>query len=99
MGYGNRIYQAACLELEQRRRLAEEAAGERREAFYEQCPRAREIRAEMASNAAGAARAVLAGGDVRAEISRLRDRGLALDKEYHQLMLENHVILRGFIKN
>ena len=86
MGYGNKIFQAACQELERRKRQAEELADRGRERFYEQCPRAREIREEMAQNAAGAAKAVLSGGDVRAEISRMKDRGLALKAEFNQLL-------------
>ncbi len=88
MGYGKKIYQVACLELEHRRQQAESAAEEKREAFYAQCPRAREIKNEMASNAAGAARAVLNGGDVRGEIEKLRDRGLSLKAEYNRLLSE-----------
>ena len=48
MGYGIKIYQAARLEMEQRRRQAEAAAQERKDAFFLECPRAREIREEMA---------------------------------------------------
>lgn len=90
MGYGNKTYLAAYQELEQRKRLAEEKADQGRERFYELCPRAKEIREEMAQNAAGAAKAVLAGGDVRAEITRMKDRGLALKEEYNRLLAENH---------
>lgn len=90
MGYGNKTYLAAYQELEQRKRLAEEKAEQERERFYELCPRAKEIREEMAQNAAGAAKAVLAGGDVRAEITRMKDRGLALKEEYNRLLAENH---------
>ena len=91
MGYGNKIFQAACQELERRKRQAEELADRGRERFYEQCPRAREIREEMAQNAAGAAKAVLSGGDVRAEISRMKDRGLSLKAEFNQLLAEHHL--------
>lgn len=91
MGYGNKIFQAACQELERRKRQAEELADRGRDRFYEQCPRAREIREEMAQNAAGAAKAVLSGGDVRAEISRMKDRGLALKAEFNQLLAEHHL--------
>ena len=86
MGYGARIYQEACQELEHRKRQAEDEAGRVREQFFALCPRAREIRVEMSQNAAGAARAVLAGGDVRQEISRMKDRGLALKSEYLGLL-------------
>ena len=91
MGYGNRIFQAACQELEQRKRRAEEKAEQGRARFYHQCPRAREIREEMARNATGAARAVLSGGDVRAEITQLKDKGLALKEEYNRLLAEHHL--------
>ena len=91
MGYGVKIYQAAQLELERRRRQAEETAWERRDAFFEACPRAREIREEMATNAAGAGKAVLAGGNVRQELSKLRDRGLALKEEYARLLESHHL--------
>lgn len=91
MGYGRKIYEAACQELEQRKRQAEEQASQNRERFYNDCPRAREIREEMAQNAAGAARAVLSGGDVRAELTRMKDKGLALKEEYNQLLAARHL--------
>ena len=91
MGYGRKTYQAALQELEMRKRQAEERADLGRERFYAQCPRAREIREEMAQNAAGAAKAVLSGGDARAEITRMKDRGLALKAEYSRLLEENHL--------
>lgn len=62
MGYGNKIFQAACQELERRKRQAEELADRGRERFTSSAPGAREIREEMAQNAAGAAKAVLSGG-------------------------------------
>lgn len=91
MGYGIKIYQAARLEMEQRRRQAEAAAQERKDTFFLECPRAREIREEMAQNAAGAGKAVLAGGDVRQELSKLRDRGVSLKKEYQDLLETHHL--------
>ncbi len=91
MGYGNKIYQAAAQELERRKRQAEDTAEKGRERFYAQCPRAKQIREEMAQNAAGAAKAVLSGSDTRAEITRMKDRGLALKAEYNQLLAEHHL--------
>lgn len=38
MGYGVKIYQAACKELEDRRRRAEEKAAACRERFFEDAP-------------------------------------------------------------
>lgn len=86
MGYGKKIYEEACGELERRRRTAEDLARKRLEAFYAQCPRARGIREELASNAAKAAKAVISGGNVRAEMEKLKDRGLALREEYDALL-------------
>lgn len=91
MGYGAKIYQEARQELERRRARAEEKAATARDHFFDQCPRAREIREEMAQNAAGAAKAVLSGGDVRAEITRMKDRGLALKAEYALLLQEQGI--------
>lgn len=90
MGYGIKTYLAAMQELEQRKLHAEEVAEQGKERFYAQCPRAKEIREEMAQNAAGAAKSVLAGGDVRAEITRMKELGLALKAEYDRLLAENH---------
>ena len=89
MGYGVKIYQAACKELEDRRRRAEEKAAACRERFCEDCPRAAQIREEMARNASGAARAVLSGGDVRQELTRMKERGMALREEYNGLLAQN----------
>lgn len=88
MGYGKKIYAAACAELERRRRTAEDEAAQRLREFYGRCPQAREVREEMARNAAGAAKAVVSGGDVRAEMTKLKDRGLALKAEYTRLLAE-----------
>ncbi len=86
MGYGKKIYDEAMARLEGRRRQAEAQAGQRLEAFYRQCPQAREVKGQMGSNAAKAAKAVLQGGDVRAELEKLRDRGVALQNEYEALL-------------
>lgn len=91
MGYGIKIYQAACQELEARRRQAEETAQDNLEAFFEKCPRAREIRREMARNGANAAIAVLSGGNVREQLTLMKQQGLALKEEYDKLLEEHHV--------
>ena len=94
MGYGVKIYQAACKELEDRRRRAEEKAAACRERFFEDCPQAgAQIREEMARNASGAARAVLSGGDVRQELTRMKERGMALREEYNGLLAQSGLSL------
>ena len=91
MGYGAKIYQAACQELEIRRRQAEETAQDNLERFFEKCPRAREIRREMGRNGANAAIAVLSGGNVREQLTQMKEQGLALKEEYDKLLAEHHV--------
>lgn len=91
MGYGAKIYQAACQELEIRRRQAEETAQDNLERFFEKCPRAREIRREMGRNGANAAIAVLSGGNVREQLTQMKEQGLALKEEYDRLLAEHHV--------
>ncbi len=91
MGYGAKIYQAACQELEVRRRQAEETAQDNLERFFEKCPRAREIRREMGRNGANAAIAVLSGGNVREQLTQMKEQGLALKEEYDRLLAEHHV--------
>lgn len=86
MGYDRQVSEMARAELERRRQRAEYAANENLERFYRECPRAREVKSQMAANAAGAARAVVGGGDVRAELEKLRDKGLALSREYERLL-------------
>ena len=86
MGYGRTIYDEACKKLEHSRREAESAAARKAEDFYRLCPKAREIKAEMGANACGAARAVIQGGDVRKALEGLRDKGLALQREYERLL-------------
>ncbi len=93
MGYDKRVSDAARAQLERRRRQAECTASENLEKFYQACPRAREVKSQMAANAAGAARAVVSGGDVRAELEKLRDKGLALNREYEELLAGAGLVL------
>ena len=59
MGYGKKIFQEAMDQLEARKRAAEEAAWQRQRDFAARCPRAGEIKWEMAQNASQIARAAL----------------------------------------
>lgn len=86
MGYGKKIFQEAMDQLEARKRAAEEAAWQRQRDFAARCPRAGEIKWEMAQNASQIARAVLGGGDAKSAMAQLRDRDLALQEEYKSLL-------------
>ena len=89
MGYGKRIYEEACAELARRKTRAEQTAEMGLQNFYRQCPRAREIREEMAVNSARAAKTVISGGDVRRELEKLKATGLALKAEFSALLSQN----------
>ena len=86
MGYGKKIFQEAMDQLEARKRAAEEAAWQRQRDFAARCPRAGEIKWEMAQNASQIARAVLGGGDAKSAMAQLRDRDLTLQEEYKSLL-------------
>lgn len=94
MGYDREIQRQAQAELLRRRQTAQQRAAARLEAFLDSCPRARELRQEMARGGAAAGRAVLSGGDVRAQLEQLRDRGLALREEYLALLAGQGLGLR-----
>lgn len=89
MGYDRKVNESARAELERRRRKAEADAAANLERFYQLCPKAREIKYQMASNAACAGKAVISGGDVRAELEKLKSRGLELNREYQALLAEH----------
>lgn len=94
MGYGKRIYDQARAELEHRKREAEDKAEERLEEFYSRCPQARCVKAAIAANAAGAAKAVVGGGDVRKEMEKLREKSAELNAQYDQLLKEHGLTRR-----
>lgn len=93
MSYDPTVNLAAKAELERRRKHAEETARNCLEDFLASCPRAAEIRMELASNSAGAARAVVSGGSVREQLQQRKEHGLALRQEYEQL-LQSHGLTR-----
>ncbi len=94
MGYGKRIYDQARTELDRRKREAEDKAEERLEEFYSKCPQARRVKAAAAANAASAAKAVVGGGDVRAEMEKLRENAAELNAQYDQLLKEHGLTRR-----
>ncbi|ANU53191.1 ATP-binding protein [Acutalibacter muris] len=97
MSYDKTIAQAARTELERRRSQAEKTARQNLEGFLSNCPRAKEISRELAKNSAGAARAVLSGGNVHEELEQRKKLGLALREEYEEL-LKAHGLTRHDIE-
>ena len=76
MGYSNSVYKAASDILHERRLNAEKAAERRKEEVYERFPRVKELEKQISMSGIKTARAVLAGGDVKVEVEKLRIRTL-----------------------
>lgn len=89
MGYGKEIYQQASAMLEKRRTAAQQRSELALLDFYAACPRAEEISRAKSSLAAGIARAVLSGSDVKKQLTALRDKSMVLQAEYDQLLEAN----------
>lgn len=89
MGYSSTVYKSAADKLAQSRLDAEKSADRRRREIYEKLPRAKELEQQIASCGVEAARTVLRGGDVVAEMTKLKDKNLSLQAQLRELLAEN----------
>ena len=89
MGYSSSVYKAASDILHERRLNAEKAAERRKEEVYEMFPRVKELEKQISMGGIKTARAVLAGGDVKKAVSKLRDQDLAMQAEVKRILTDN----------
>lgn len=89
MGYSNSVYKAASDILYERRLNAEKAAERRKEEVYKKFPRVKELEKQISMGGIKTARAVLAGGDVKEAVSKLRDQDLAMQAEVKRILTDN----------
>lgn len=89
MGYSSSVYKAASDILHERRLNAEKAAERRKEEVYERFPRVKELEKQISMSGIKTARAVLAGGDVKKAVSKLRDQDLAMQAEVKRILTDN----------
>lgn len=89
MGYSNSVYKAASDILHERRLNAEKTAERRKEEVYERFPRVKELEKQISMGGIKTARAVLAGGDVKKAVSKLRDQDLAMQAEVKRILTDN----------
>lgn len=89
MGYSSIIYKNAADKLAAKRLAAEKQADLRREEIYSRYPRVKELEQQIASCGAEAAKTVLRGGDVVDEMTKLKERNLALQAELKKLLTES----------
>lgn len=89
MGYSNSVYKAASDTLHERRLNAEKTAERRKEEVYKRFPRVKELEKQISVGGIKTARAVLAGGDVKDAVSKLRDQNLAMQAEVKRILTDN----------
>lgn len=89
MGYSSSVYKAASDTLHERRLNAEKAAERRKEEVYKKFPRVKELKKQISMGGIKTARAVLAGGDVKEAVSKLRDQNLAMQAEVKRILTDN----------
>lgn len=89
MGYGKEVYTKAEEQLSRRRQKAFYEADKRREKIYKKLPRVKEIEMLITKTGIAAAKSVLAGGDTKTELIKLRDENLKLQGELKLLLMQN----------
>ncbi len=86
MGYGKEIWQKANEELSARRQRAFTDLEKRRRKIYEELPEVKQYEASLTHVGVSAAKAVFAGGDTQAELSKLKTESLKLQEELKTLL-------------
>lgn len=89
MGYSSNVYKNAADRLYEKRLVAEKQADRRRKEIFSKFPHAATLDREISSCGVEAAKAVLKGGDVVAEMTKLKDKNLALQAELNTLLTAN----------
>lgn len=88
MGYNNRVYERADMELHRRRDRAEAEQKKRHEEAVKKIPRLLELEKEMADTGIAAVNAISLGGDARKYIEVLAKQNLAAQAERKRLLTE-----------
>ncbi|MDO4458680.1 MAG: ATP-binding protein [Clostridia bacterium] len=86
MAYSKETIEKAKAELDRRRREAENKAYRTKEEFFRVCPEAEAVQRRIASAGSRAAIAVAKGGDVRANLTELKNENLELQKIFSDLL-------------
>ncbi len=89
MGYSSSVHKAATDKLFERRLKAEKSADRRKLEIYEKLPRTQELEKQISLSGIKAARAVIGGEDVVAQVKKLRDENLAMQAELKDILISN----------
>ncbi|MGN1129852.1 MAG: ATP-binding protein [Ruminococcus sp.] len=88
MGYSREIQDAAMGKIESRRNYALQEAEIRKSKIFQEVPEAESYERNISSCAVAAARTVLNGGNVKAELEKLKNKSLKLQEEYKTVLLK-----------
>ncbi|MBR2177411.1 MAG: ATP-binding protein [Clostridia bacterium] len=97
MSYSREVFSEAAAVMEKRRLLSEQELEERRHRLYLVCPRAQEIERSLVRTSVAAAKAVVAGADIKDELAKLKDRSLQLQTELQEI-LEKRKLPRNYLE-
>lgn len=97
MGYSWEIYKFATDELSQRRLKAITEAEKRRNEIYAKYPRLQAISNKLASLSVNISRAILANGNIKQDIERLKNENLSLQSEFSEI-LKNAGLSKDYIE-
>lgn len=86
MRYNKETYERVRNKIYNRKLKFEKELEQRTVVFYTRFPRAKEIKAELASLSLNVARIVLKGGDVRDELTKLKKRSSLLREELQEII-------------
>lgn len=95
MNYRPQIFDTAKYTLEERRRKAEEEAAKNLREFHARCPKALELSRAIQSTGSRAAVAVVQGGNVREELTKLKEANLSLQAQYSSMLKAHGLSMRG----
>lgn len=85
MGYGKKINAMAKVALQERRNSAYRNADKAKSIFLSKYPEAEKIERKLQSTSITAAKAVAAGGNVREELTKLKEENLALQNQLNEI--------------
>ncbi|MCR5653763.1 MAG: ATP-binding protein [Ruminococcus sp.] len=86
MGYNEKTRRRAAEILSERRLSAETAAEQRRERVFREIPEAEQYDKKLSACGISAVRALIKGGDVESELTKLKTESLSVQREYEQLL-------------
>lgn len=89
MGFNSYTFQKANEILADRRMNAEKTAEQRQEIIFSRVPRLKELDKEISSTNIRIARIVVRGGDVVSEMTKLKEKNIAYQKEFAELLKAN----------